>query len=204
MIDRSELEVFLPAYLSPENEKSLLENLRDFPDNIDNRFYEFIGKQEHILYQGDGINGLLYVDIPSLDKAITSSLILSNTCDMDLANERMLSSSVLYTPIIKIEKYRESLYREGFTEAQVKSHMSDIKKQRVTQLFYLPEGPEIDESIVYFDKICHCNSSYIDRDQLKTIRFLSLSQYGFYLLLYKISIHFTRLHEGVDRLHSVS
>ncbi len=201
MIDKSELEVFLPAYLSPENEQSLLENLTDFPENIDSRFYEFQNKEPQIIYQGDGIKQLMYISLPSMVHKLNDSIILSNTCDLDQRNLRMAKTSILYAPIIKLENYIGMLGKLRYKPEQIQSHISDIKKQRITQIFYLPASHDIQESIIFFDKICHCDSEVISRETLGSVRIFSLSQYGFYLLLFKLSIHFTRLHESVDRYH---
>ncbi len=36
---RESIQQFLPKYISPQDQKELLQFLNDFPDNLDSRFY---------------------------------------------------------------------------------------------------------------------------------------------------------------------
>lgn len=201
MIDLEDIRLYLPKYLSPDNEEKLLKDLIDFPENIDSRMYEFYDKQESIIYQGDCLNDMLIINLPDTKIKKSKAVILSNTCDIDKENKRKFNSNILYTPIIDLDKYRELLIaNKKYKEETINSHLDEIKKQKITQIFYLPPSSDIpEERIIFFDRICSCDSRYIDRDNVSAIRLFSLSQYGFYLFLYKLSIHFTRIHEGVDR-----
>lgn len=53
------LENYLPRYLSDESNDSLIQNLHQFPDNIDERFY--INFPDLIVLQGDGYRNLLII-----------------------------------------------------------------------------------------------------------------------------------------------
>ena len=44
-----------------------------------------------------------------------------------------------------------------------------------------------------------CSNSSDLYDHLRNHRIFSLSQYGHYLFLFKLSFHFTRMQEGIDR-----
>ena len=57
----------------------------------------------------------------------------------------------------------------------------------------------LDEAVVFFDYTNSFDVHFIDRDKLKERRLVSLSYYGFYILLLKLSIHFTRIQEKVQR-----
>ena len=46
------------------------------------------------------------------------------------------------------------------------------------------------------------DNSYISREELNSKRLFSLSDYGFYMLLFKLSVHFSRIQEKVNRGHS--
>lgn len=201
MIDLEDIRIYLPKYLSPETEEKLFADLADFPDNIDDRMYGFEGIEDEIIYQGDGIEDLLIIHLPDKKIAEKPALILSNTCDTEVHNKRIFNSNLVYTPLIKLSKYKHMLLEKNlFTEESIESHISQIKRQRITQVFYLPSGYGVqEECIVFFDKLNSCDSRYIERSKVSDLRLFSLSQYGFYLFLYKLSIHFTRLHEGVDR-----
>ena len=156
---------------------------------------------DEIIYQGDGIDNMPVINLSQDIKDIKHipSLILSNTCDMDLANKRMFPSSIMYAPIIKLSKYQALLYKECTDKDKITNHISDIKRQRITQIMYLPATNNMEESLVFLDRIFNIDNKYIDRTNLENIRIFSFSDYGFYLLIFKLSVHFSRIQEKVNR-----
>lgn len=200
MISSSDIELFLPKYLSPENYKKLLQELDAFPNNIDKRMYT-TSVESNVLYQGDGYNPFPYVELMRLEKGNKNvkGIILSNTCDISLENHRLYPSSILYAPIIEIEKYRDVLIEKGASKEQVEGHLQAVRKQEVSSVLYLPAISKLKESIVFFDRIMSVDNSFIKREELKHNRLFSLSDYGFYLLLFKLSVHFSRIQEKVNR-----
>ncbi|MBN1700018.1 MAG: hypothetical protein JW881_21085 [Spirochaetales bacterium] len=201
MLDLDDIKQFLPKYLSPETEDKLFSDLSLFPSNIDDRMYSYIEKDREIIYQGDCLKGLLVLNLPDKEIRAATSLILSNTCDIDVFNKRKYSSNIVYSPIFKISKYKKLLLEKRiYTESSIEDHLNDLKKQKITQTFFLPKGQGLfEDSFIFFDRICCCNNEYIKRKNISDIRIVSLSQYGFWLLLYKLSIHFNRMCERVDR-----
>lgn len=111
MITEDELKKYLPKYLSEENYNNLLTELKSFPYNIDNRMYTY-SLDNNIIYQGDGIKEMPIIDLANIGKGvkITNCLILSNTCDMDIANNRLFPASIMYAPIINLANYISVLY----------------------------------------------------------------------------------------------
>ena len=200
MIASSDIELFLPKYLSPENYKRLLQELDAFPNNIDKRMYTS-SVESNVLYQGEGYNPFPYVDLIHLDKGSkrVKGIILSNTCDISLENHRLYASSILYAPVVEIKKYYDVLIKNGAIKEQVEEHLSAVRKQKVSSILYLPGISDLKESIVFFDRIMSIDNSFIDRENLENNRLFSLSDYGFYLLLFKLSIHFSRIQEKVNR-----
>ena len=88
MISIEEIEKYLPKYLSPETEEQLFSQLKQFPENIDKRFYSFRLKKQDILYQGDGIKNLLIINLPDKKEGYVPAIILSSTCDINPENKR--------------------------------------------------------------------------------------------------------------------
>jgi len=196
-----DFKLYLPKFLSAESEKELFNSLKDFPKNIDSRIYTNYLSNSDIIYQGDGISDMLFVNLPSSEIKAIPSMILSNTCDIDLVNVRNFPSQVVYAPIFNISKYQEALYKNSKkTKEQIDSHINSIKNQEITQVFYLPkvEG-KIDDSIVFFDRVCNFPNKLISRENLKEKRLFTLSDYGSYLFILKLSIHFTRIQDKVER-----
>lgn len=195
----NELRTFLPKYLSADSTKELLDLFKDFPENMNDRFYSQFLKNEDIIFQGDGLQNMPVIELPKTDIKSQKCIVLSNTCDIDLSNKRDFPSSICYSPIISVERYYNLLTNKSQKpEAYVKSHINDIRKQRVTQILYLPKGSGLnDESIVFLDKINNISNHHVNREISN--RLFILSDYGLYILLLKISIHFTRIQEKVDR-----
>jgi hypothetical protein len=109
---------------------------------------------------------------------------------------------MVYAPIINLNKYTKMIEDSKTMNADaLRGHIDDIQHQRITQIFYLPQYGDFEESFVFLDRVISVDNESYDRATLKNHRRFSLSQYGLYLFLYKISIHFTRFQERVDRAY---
>lgn len=182
-----EIRIYLPKYLSLGTQKNLFDNLRHFPDSF-NMYQENFGA---ILLQGDGI---------VLEENNLKVVLLSNTCDMDTDNKRYFQSQIVYSPLISVNKYKNALLEKGQKKEVIENHIKTIKEQKVTQIFYLPKGSYSDsDSFIFLDRISHTPASSIKKDRITGIKLFSLSQTAFYIFLFKLSIHFTRMQESVDR-----
>ena len=196
-----DIKVYLPKFLSAESNKELFEGLQEFPNNLDTRIYTNFLTESDIIYQGDAIKEMLVINLPETKVKPVASVVLSNTCDIDLQNERLYPSQIVYTPIINLKKYRKLLYEKSKkSEEQIDSHIYSIKKQEITQIFYLPKfNGKLEESIIFFDRVCSCPNKSIERNNLTEKRIFTLSDYGAYLFLLKLSIHYTRIQDKVER-----
>lgn len=205
MIELSEIEKYLPRYLSEDASKNLFSELDSFPENIDDRIYTNHLSGNQLIYQGDGISGLLSINLPDPTIGQAPGMILSNTCDADITNERLLESRLVFATIFQLEKYKNLLLEKYVTtgeksEANIDSHIETIKKQYISHIFYLPAGVDLEhDSIVLFDRINNLPNSFLERSEIPNKRLFTLSDYGFYLFVYKLSIHFTRIRENVSR-----
>lgn len=196
-----DIKLYLPKYLSPFAEQNLFEQLKQFPNNIDNRIYSEITRQENILYQGDGIEGLLVTNLPNPDIRSANAMVLSNTCDINPQNKRLFSSQFCYSPILKMAKFKEQLIvNNTYPNNRIEQFMENIRNQRISQILFLPCGGKLKEDgFIFFDRISSCNLSYLEKAQIAGKKLFSLSDYGLYLFLFKLSIHFTRINEGKGR-----
>jgi hypothetical protein len=195
------IKTYLPKFLSAESDKELFAGLKEFPDNLDSRFYTKHLTDTETVYQGDGINDMLVVNLPEAVSKKAPCIILSNTCDIHLDNTRNFPSRIVYAPIFNLRKYKDSLYSlSKKTPEQINDHIFSIKRQEITQIFYLPENKDgMKESIVFFDRLNNCPNSFFDSKEVKSRRIFTLSDYGYYLFLLKLSIHFTRIQDRVER-----
>jgi hypothetical protein len=192
-------KLFLPKYLTPSDQEQLYSEISSFSST--KPFYLPPGAVAHELLQGDGWRGFVLLDFETLDRQIVSGLILSNSCDIDPANERALPTSVLFAPLISLEKYRAMLVGAGRTTQQIDDTVDSIRSQRVTYIFYLPPGPygPVESMVLLHDIHQQPLQRFLNGDRTRLFR---LNQFGFWFLLVKLSIHFCRFQEGVRRFAS--
>ncbi|KAF0249421.1 MAG: hypothetical protein FD167_1177 [bacterium] len=205
-----DIKIYLPKYLSLESQQKLFSDLEQFSNNIISKnFYASDLYQENSVFQGDGLSNLFIIDIqnnnkhislPSIKIAPGPVMILSNTCDIDPNNQRFIPMRVVYCPIIKLSRYVKVLRKRNTSNEKIDSHLESMRKQEVTSIFYLPESNGLkEECMVLLDRINSCDLSFIDLNKLQDTRLFSLNNYGFYVFLFKLSIHISRVREGVDR-----
>jgi hypothetical protein len=199
MLPLDEFKDFLPKYLSGPAQQSLFEELKRFPDNIDQRMYLNRALAGAAIYQGDGLCNLLITNLPQEGMRKARAMVLSNSCDISQAETATFPANIFYCPIISLRNYVE-LISHVQPATNHASHIDAIRKQHVSSMFFLPENPALHEgSIALLDRITSCASTAYALDTLLQERLFTLSNYGFYLLLYKLSVHFTRIRENVDR-----
>ncbi len=200
MIRVEDIEVYLPKYLTPDSKEALFEGLKQFPENIDGRMYTNRLANDKILYQGDGLRQLPFLVMPKQEVGVVNAIVVSNSCDISLDNTRRFPATIVYAPVLRLENYRKMLLSDGEAENRVNDHIDSIKRQEITQFFFLPAQGRLEyDGIVLLDRLITCDNSFVDRETLPGSRLFSLSDYGHYLLLVKISMHFCRLNADVDR-----
>jgi len=205
MIPLEEIEKYLPKYLSASGQEDLFEELKSFPNNMDHRVYTIALMDQAQLYQGDGLKDMLFVNLPEKAFKNAPGMIISNTCDMDPANRRFMPMRMVYAPIMSLYKYRKALYQNFVTTGirspeSIDSHISEVQNQRISHIFYLPRGGSLEnESIVFFDRLNNAPSDHFELESVPNNRLFTLSDYGYYLFLFKLSVHFTRVREGISR-----
>lgn len=199
-----DIKKYLPKYLTEQKQKELFAELSSFEDAKD-KLYTSSLKIEEGLLQGDGLINIPFIILPEGTQKNTSIMILSNSCDADMENNRDLPSRITYAPIIKLSKVEHLLRTLGTgdkLEERISSQLETIRKQRKTDILYLPEGNNItEESVVFLDNICSCErDAFHEYSKENEQKLFSLSYFGHYLMLLKMSIHFTRFGEGACRI----
>lgn len=185
----------IPYYLAQEAKEGLVKALRDFPEKMN--YYTTTHPDE--LLQGDGWNSLDIINVETAERKSIKGIILSNSCDISTENIRDIPARIVFAPIIPLSNYENLLAQRGVDPNKVSSKISSIKKQQVTSLFYLPKGGYLEsDHIAVLDDL---HTLPVQRFCEKTDRRkqFTLSQVGFYLFLFKLSIHFCRFHENVFR-----
>lgn len=191
-----QIRLLLPKYLTPTESQDLFQELRKFPDNA-SFYFEREDLRDELL-QGDGCHGFIAIDFLTGSRKTVSGVILSNSCDIDSKNATAFPVKILFAPIISLGRYVEKLMAAGKNEEQVQGLLTTIRKQRITNIFYLPACPGVtEESFILLDDIhAHPLSDFRVRDRLVLFR---LNQFFFYFFIIKLSIHFCRFKEDVHR-----
>jgi hypothetical protein len=192
MISTEEIKKYLPTYLSSESNEQLFKQIDS--GKIDDNYYAFECPIENKILQGDGLNSIIVFNS-------APAIVLSNTCDIDSDNRRMFQPNMVYAPIFNLEKYRLLLIEESLkTDDGVDAHINSIRRQEITQIFYLPQGSGMKyEGIVFLDRLLHYPIHLLTDDDIHQRKMFTLSNFGFYSFLVKLNIHFTRVKEGIDR-----
>jgi hypothetical protein len=192
---------YLPKFLSPTRTDELYDALRFYPEIPS--FYLSPGMIDEELLQGDGWRGFVLRDFQSGEARSVSRMIISNSCDVDLTNERIKDTNVLFCPLVSVAKFQTALLESGIEQGRVTNILSDIRKQRWTSAFHLPSGQHgPDECVAWLDDI-HPAPLRTFHTTERAILF-RLQHAAFYVLLIKLSIHFCRMQEDVERFESAT
>lgn len=194
-IDDFDLRNFLPYYLTEEQKTSLASALKQF--SAQSYLYTHMYMDETL--QGDCWDKVPFRDFGSGKTANIRAILLSNTCDISEENDRDLPVNLTYAPIIYLDDYETLLLKAGLDPDLIKKKFINIKSQRITNILYLPAGANIEKDcIALLDKTVSIPFLAFANEENKA-KLVTLNQLGHYILSFKLSIHFCRLHEAVNR-----
>ena len=145
--------------------------------------------------------------IQKLKSEYHNAVLLSSTCSISPENQRTIVPDVNFGVVLSLSEFINYLTSLNVTPQKIDSFIGDVKSNRIHNLLYLPSfnrsGYEFPESIVRFDKITTIPimniSNYSNRYYDAGDRLFSLSDYGVYLFIFKLSVYFCRFGEGVGR-----
>lgn len=184
---------FLPAYLLPGAREQLLKQINEFPH--ERGYYTSIDDPAYL--QGDRWSGFVVFDFDSGAKREVKGLIISNSCDVSPNNSTGPGQRIVFAPLVRMSAYIDLLKADGRDEGRITSMVDRIKRQHVDNVFYLPEHGDAPAALVLLDNL-HSEPLASFWAATKT-RITRLSDFGFWLFVLKLSIHFTRLREEVQR-----
>jgi hypothetical protein len=186
----------IPYYLTADQKAGFLKALEDFPNNIN---YYGSGYDDDIL-QGDGWTKLTVVRFETGDRGSIRGIVLSNSCDVASENKRDFPVNITFAPIVPLDEYRKVLEKAGLDPDTIKHKIAVITDQRVTNIFYLPLGAALEQDhIALFGDIHSMPAKAFEVEQAKS-KLFTLNLAGFYLFIFKLSIHFCRFHENLARV----
>lgn len=158
---------------------------------------------EDTMLQGGGRPGFQLFSFKTGRLRSVKGLILSNSCDISPDNSRQIPSRIIFAPLVKLATYKSLLERNCMNQELIEARINSIKVQRTTNIFYLPAGNPLEEEyIVRFDEAQSMPMATYYDTQGEKKKLFTLSNTGFYMLLFKLSIHFCRFQESVHRDNS--
>lgn len=198
--DADALRQQIPYYLTADPaQRVLLAELRKLIEGANRGYFFPAGHDGYTaeMLQGDGWGGFQIYSFKSGNVNAARGIVLSNSCDVSAENARVLPPNVTFAPIVKLSKIVERFEAHGLDGEKVVSRLADIKAQRVSNMFYLPADGLLDEDHVALLDDLHSMPVKVHREAAEKL--FTLSMAGFYLFVFKLSVHFCRLHEDVDR-----
>ena len=205
-----DFESLLPIYLTANVKKRLKDGLSQFmPEHRNNQidyngFYDNFSNE--FFRQADLVREIRMpvfdLDTAQYDKTYTDAIILSNTCDISYDNVREVKEKqCLLAPLVRFKDFQNNyLERSGKTTEQAFSVFENIRRQLTTDILYLPKIND-EEYLALLDQIfwfptAELNGYIAEMEQTKIS---SLSHFGFYLYIFKVSYHLFRMPESCDR-----
>lgn len=199
-IDADALRQQIPYYLTAAPaQKAFLGGLKALIDGANTGYFIPRGSDGFTdeMLQGDGWSKFQVFSFKSSNVAPARGIVLSNSCDVSSENDRVLPPNVTFAPIVRLSGIRRRFEEAGLDRERVGSRITDIKAQRVTNMFYLPADGLLDEDYVAILDDLH--SMPVETHQQAAEKLFTLSMVGFYLFVFKLSVHFCRLQENVNR-----
>jgi hypothetical protein len=199
--DPESLQQQIPFYLTSEDQQVLVNELKTIASGGTANYFlsAYNDAFKDDMLQGDGWRGFQLFLFETGERRSVRGLVLSNSCDVDPANPRDVPARVIFAPLVKLSAFKGLLDASGIGAEKVEAKIASIKAQKTTNILFLPAGGPLEEDyVVRFDEaqsmpvVAHTKNP--DREKLFT-----LSNTGFYMLVLKLSVHFCRLQEKVNR-----
>jgi hypothetical protein len=188
----------IPFYLTQPQKQSLAAGLREFEQSSTISSFSIAQYADETL-QGDGWSKFQIFNFDTGIRRNVRGMVISNSCDIDPNNPRDTPSKITFVPLIPLGKLEQLWLENGLGAERLNQKLNDIRAQRVTDFFYIPQTGELEKESVAILHDVHTMplDALLDTTQRKKL--FTLSQVAFYLLLFKLSVHFCRMHENVSR-----
>lgn len=189
------IETQIPYYLTQKSKENLVKALKSFPDY----FEYYVDLYQSDILQGDGWSKLEILRFEDGTRKEIKGIILSNSCDISSENKRDIPPNISFAPIISLNRYGEMLEAKGFPQQKINSRLQSIRVQQTSNMFFLPKGGNLEDDYVALLDDLHTMPFKVFEPKKERMKQFTLSQVGFYLFLLKLSVHFCRFHEEIER-----
>jgi hypothetical protein len=104
---------------------------------------------------------------------------------------------------VKLSNFESVLKKQGVKQQTIEAQFSAIRAQKNTSCFYLPKNDALEaEYLVRLDDV-HSIPIGIHQKNKERKKLFTLSNTGFYMFVLKLSVHFCRLQENIQRKNGV-
>jgi hypothetical protein len=199
--DSETLQQQIPYYLTAADRQVLVRELRDISNggSADYLLSPYHDSFKADMLQGDGWRGFQLFEFDTGEKRSVQGLVMSNSCDVAPGNPRHVPARVIFAPLIKLAAYEELLRVSGIDKAKVNEKLASIRAQKTTNVFFLPAGGPLSQDHVVRLDHAHSMPVAAHRGAPDCEKLFTLSNTGFYMLILKLSFHFCRMHEKINR-----
>jgi hypothetical protein len=195
MLSLEAIERNIPYYLTEDAKQGLVKALNAFPKDIT---YYTLHRSDDLL-QGDCWTKFHLFNFATGERATVRGIVLSNSCDVSPDNPRDFPPKIVFAPLMRLKDFTNLLKCTSVKQSKIDSIVASIRNQHITNIFYLPSGAVLDdEYIARLDDLHSMPVKYFI-DQIDKRKLCTLSTVGFYLFLFKLSVHFCRFKDEVDR-----
>lgn len=205
-IDLESLQQQIPYYLTAEDRQVLVDELKAISKGgtVDYFLSPYRDSFKVDMLQGDGWRGFQLFKFDTGERRSVQGIVMSNSCDVEPGNARDIPARLIFAPLVKLAAYEGALRGSGIDAKKVDEKLAAIRAQKTTNMFFLPAGGPLGEDHVVRLDDAHsmpvaAHVSAQDREKLFT-----LTNTGFYMLVLKLSVHFCRLHEKVNRKNAAA
>lgn len=200
-LDAETLARHIPYYLTAEDKKALLAELEAISRGGTAQYV--LGAHhdsfEKVMLQGDGWRGFELFLFETGQRTSVRGIVLSNSCDVDPNNPRDVPTRVIFAPLVKLAEFEAQLAKSGISQERIAAKIDAIRAQKTTNIFHLPAGGTLTEDYVVRLDDTHNMPVSAHVSSEKREKLFTLSNAGFYMLVLKLSVHFCRLLEKVNR-----
>ena len=205
-LDTEILQQQIPYYLTAKDRQILIDEIKTISQGgtADYFLSHYRDEFKTNMLQGDGWRGFQLFMFDTGDRRSVRGLVISNSCDVDPGNRRDLPARVIFAPLVKLAVYEARLRASGIRQRQIDEKLTAIRAQKATSIFFLPSGgPLADDHVVRLDD-AHSMPVAAHIAATNREKPFTLSNTGFYMLVLKLSIHFCRLQENVNRKNATA
>ena len=203
--DPDSLKQQIPYYLTAEDSKVLIKELKTISKGGTANYFLDPDNDSFKanMLQGDGWRGFQLFKFDTGERRSVQGLVISNSCDVDPENPRDVPARAIFAPLVKLAEYEKLLRKNGIDARRVNEKIASIRAQKTTNIFFLPASEPLTEDHVVRLDDAHSMPVAAHVADSNREKLFTLSNTGFYMLVFKLSVHFCRLHEKLNRAITV-